>query len=230
MSNFIEQYSQVLSPQDCQLLIKLFNESKIKTVAEVQGKLPSQEQNIQEIILNQSAEYTQTINQVKQILLPCIEGYFEKYYHALLAATTMTIIHPETKEPVKLNGDNFLEVGLPQIKMIINHLFRFDIIKIQKTIACSGVTTLFHSECYPQKGSDEVLHRMLNLHVSLNDVEQGGETEFFEWDKKTPQKAGELIIFPAYFSHSYKQNAPVSNDRYQLQTWFKYHRAEKLYQ
>jgi len=50
----------------------------------------------------------------------------------------------------------------------------------------------------------------------LNDVGEGGETEFLYAGLKTKPKKGTLVIHPAGFPYFHKGNVPVSDDKYIL--------------
>ena len=65
-----------------------------------------------------------------------------------------------------------------------------------------------------------VSNRYLVFLWYLNDVEQGGETEFVDLDIKVAAKAGRLLIFPPYWMFQHAGRAPVSNDKYILSTYF----------
>ena len=56
----------------------------------------------------------------------------------------------------------------------------------------------------------------------LNDVKEGGETEFYHQKIKIKPKAGTLVLFPAGFTHTHKGNMPISNDKYIITTWLCY--------
>ena len=63
----------------------------------------------------------------------------------------------------------------------------------------------------------------------LNDVEEGGETEFYNQKVKIKPKKGTCVIFPTYNTHLHKGHIPISNDKYILNMWFKpgYHTPDK---
>ena len=50
----------------------------------------------------------------------------------------------------------------------------------------------------------------------LNNVEEGGETEFLYAGVKTKPKKGTLVIHPAGFPYFHKGNMPTSDDKYIL--------------
>lgn len=60
--------------------------------------------------------------------------------------------------------------------------------------------------------------RIVTFLFYLNDVEEGGETFFY--NGKVKPKAGKLILFPATWTYNHKGNMPISNDKYIITGWF----------
>ncbi len=56
----------------------------------------------------------------------------------------------------------------------------------------------------------------------LNNVEEGGETEFLYAGVKTKPKKGTLVIHPAGFPYFHKGNMPISDDKHILISWLSY--------
>jgi len=63
-----------------------------------------------------------------------------------------------------------------------------------------------------------IKHRILTFIFYLNDVDEGGETEFFEMYRVRPKK-GSLLIFPALSYYLHRGCVPKSNDKYILTGW-----------
>ena len=61
--------------------------------------------------------------------------------------------------------------------------------------------------------------RKLVAMAYLNDVHEGGETEFFHQKVKIKPKQGTLVVWPAYFTHIHKGNIPISNTKYIVNKW-----------
>tara|TARA_R110002051_G_scaffold273633_1_gene334265 strand:- start:324 stop:1046 length:723 start_codon:yes stop_codon:yes gene_type:complete len=61
--------------------------------------------------------------------------------------------------------------------------------------------------------------RMLVFMYYLNDVEEGGETDFLHQNLKIKPTKGSLVIFPTYFTHTHKGHIPISNDKYICNVW-----------
>lgn len=65
---------------------------------------------------------------------------------------------------------------------------------------------------------EKIKHRILTFIFYLNDVNEGGETEFFQLYRVRPKK-GSLLIFPALSVYTHKGCIPISNDKYILTGW-----------
>lgn len=59
----------------------------------------------------------------------------------------------------------------------------------------------------------------------LNDVIEGGETEFPIQKTKVFPKKGSICLFPSSWTHPHKVNPTVSNDRFIVNTFFKIERT-----
>lgn len=86
--------------------------------------------------------------------------------------------------------------------------------KLQKT-PIGGGYHIWHYE----SGDRSVCHRLLTWTLYLNDVDEGGETEFLYQHKRIKPEAGTLIIFPASFTHTHRGNPPLSNEKYIVTGW-----------
>ena len=60
--------------------------------------------------------------------------------------------------------------------------------------------------------------RIITYLFYLNDVEEGGETEFFGTYKVKPKK-GKMIIFPCSWAFPHSGKMPISNDKYIISGW-----------
>jgi hypothetical protein len=130
------------------------------------------------------------------------------------------------------NKDN-LEVWKNELKVIIanfdialkNYIKESDLLsmvgelnytsmKIQKTIPGQGYHT-WHVEHNP----DDASKRVLVWAIYLNDVEEGGETEFLHFAKRIKPKIGRIVIWPAGFPYVHRGNPPLSGKKYLLTSW-----------
>jgi hypothetical protein len=87
-------------------------------------------------------------------------------------------------------------------------------LKIQK-VKIGGGYHVWHYE----SGNREHCNRLLTWMVYLNDVHEGGETEFIYQHMRVKPEQGTLVIWPAGFTHAHRGNPPLSNEKYIITGW-----------
>tara|TARA_R110002020_G_scaffold211854_2_gene418096 strand:- start:1389 stop:1979 length:591 start_codon:yes stop_codon:yes gene_type:complete len=93
--------------------------------------------------------------------------------------------------------------------------FHFTNLKIQKTLPKEGYH-VWHIE-YGKGFENEP--RAFVYTIYLNDVEEGGETEFLHFSKRIKPKKGRIVIWPASFPYVHRGNPPLSGEKYILTSW-----------
>jgi hypothetical protein len=89
--------------------------------------------------------------------------------------------------------------------------------KVQKIkVGCGYHMWHFETE------AKEVSNRIFTWMIYLNDVEEGGETEFLYQHMRVKPKKGTLVIFPAGYTHTHRGNPPLSNTKYIVTGWVEY--------
>ena len=93
--------------------------------------------------------------------------------------------------------------------------FHFTDMKIQKTLPTEGyhVWHIEHGKGYHNES------RAFVFTIYLNDVEEGGETEFLHFSKRVKPKTGRIVIWPAGFPYIHRGNSPLSGKKYILTSW-----------
>ena len=86
---------------------------------------------------------------------------------------------------------------------------------LQKTEPMQGYHS-FHCEDIAWGNRQRVLAWM----VYLNDVEEGGDTEWLYQQKKVQPKANVGLLWPGSFTHLHRGNPPISGTKYVLTGWF----------
>lgn len=89
--------------------------------------------------------------------------------------------------------------------------------RIQKTEPGGG----YHRWHYESQGID-VSRRFMVFSVYLNNVEEGGETEFLYQKKRIPAQEGTVVLWPATYTHVHRGNPPLSNTKYIATGWIEY--------
>ena len=93
--------------------------------------------------------------------------------------------------------------------------FHYTSLKIQKTLPTEGyhIWHVEHGRGYENEP------RAFVFSIYLNDVEEGGETEFLHFSKRVKPKAGRIVIWPAAFPYLHRGNPPLSGEKYILTSW-----------
>jgi hypothetical protein len=142
----------------------------------------------------------------------------------------------QKKDKQYFAGGNNLDIWLEDLKPLIfnydiawNHYmkntgadaayaggpFHYTGLKIQKTLPTEGYH-VWHIE--HNKGFDNE-PRAFVFSIYLNDVEEGGETEFLHFSKRIKPKTGRIVIWPAAFPYLHRGNPPLSGEKYILTSW-----------
>ncbi len=87
--------------------------------------------------------------------------------------------------------------------------------KLQKTLPGQG----YHVWHHEHGTSGRAPRRLLAFSVNLNNVDEGGETEFIYQKVRFKPVMGQLLIWPAYFTHAHRGNQPLSGEKYLLTGW-----------
>jgi hypothetical protein len=110
----------------------------------------------------------------------------------------------------------------PALQYLPKHQSKY--IKLQKTFPSQGYH-LWHSEHDPSPGNRD---RILSWILYLNDVEEGGETEFLYQSLRFKPVTGTFVLFPAHFTHTHRGNPPLSGVKYIATGWIEFlHTLEK---
>jgi hypothetical protein len=124
----------------------------------------------------------------------------------------------ESLKPLMLNFDIALKHYLKNTGFLeaygIDNVF-YTHLKIQKTLPTEG----YHVWHVEHNGDYNNSKRGLAFGIYLNDVEEGGETEFLHFSKRVKPKKGRIVVWPAGFPYVHRGNPPLSGEKYLLTSW-----------
>jgi len=113
------------------------------------------------------------------------------------------------REAIKLYNDTtgFTSfINMPEL--------HFSPYKVQRTLPGEGYH-VWHVE----RNYQEICFRALVLTIYLNDVDEGGETEFLLQSQRVKPKKGRIVLFPADFPYVHRGNPPLQKEKYILTSW-----------
>jgi len=159
-------------------------------------------------------KFNKTINRLSFEQAPITMKQDQQYF----AAGDNIDVWWETLKPLMFNFDMAWKHYEQNIGARVSYgvdEFKFTTLKLQKTLPTEGyhVWHLEHS-----KGFDNS-ERAFVFSVYLNDVEEGGETEFLHFSKRVKPKTGRIVIWPAAFPYVHRGNPPLSGEKYILTSW-----------
>lgn len=102
---------------------------------------------------------------------------------------------------------------------ILDTIARTDVLdaKLQKTSPQEGYH-VWHCE----KGDFMYSRRVMAFMYYLNDIEEGGETEFLYQSLRVKPTEGTLLIWPASYTHTHRGNPPLKEDKYVMTGWVEF--------
>ena len=111
-----------------------------------------------------------------------------------------------------VNGCLFYYIN--EVSYLTNFSYISALVLLQKTEPTQGYH-MFHGENINWNVSDRTLAWM----VYLNDVEEGGETEWLYQQRKIKPEKGTVVIWPGSFTHLHRGNPPMS-EKYIATGWY----------
>jgi len=104
----------------------------------------------------------------------------------------------------------------PVLNEVARHQLSYDI-KIQKTMPGEG-----YHQWHCERDGVTRARRLLLVMLYLNDIEEGGETEWLYQHKRIKPKEGRIVICPSTFTHFHRGNPPLSGPKYMINGWVEY--------
>jgi len=159
-------------------------------------------------------KFNQTINRIAFENASVLQKQDQQFF----AANNNIDVWWESLKPMMLNFDlawNHYVTNVGAKEAYDGIPFHFTSLKIQKTLPTEGYH-VWHIE--HGKGFDNE-PRAFVFTIYLNDVEEGGETEFLHFSKRVKPKTGRIVIWPAAFPYLHRGNTPLSGEKYILTSW-----------
>ena len=106
--------------------------------------------------------------------------------------------------------DEYIEA----VNILRNYKFLTYDLKIKKIPIGGG----FH-QWHFENGPIGYSQRKFVIQLYLNDNFDGGEREFLYQNRREIPKEGDVLIFPAGYTHTHRGNPPIGGDKYLITSW-----------
>jgi hypothetical protein len=229
MTDFIEVYSDALDRTLCQHVVERFEASGQAMRGQTGSGVDTSLKDSYDITISDRPEWQEIDSLLKRAVFERLRDYVRKFHFLLIGPLSLRLHDPATGATRLVSDQNFAALSDEQYTRLLLAVFRSGSINLQKYLAGSGGYPHWHSEIYPRDPHAETLHRALLYTLYLNDVPEGGETEFYYQERKIAPRAGTLLIAPAGFTHTHRGNTPLRCDKYIATSWVLFQRAEALY-
>lgn len=231
MQSFIVEFKNALTAEYCQQLINKFEASKQTYEGRTGGGVDKSKKDSLDLCISRQQDWQQECNVISDLVLKGAVQYARQYPFILTGALSPGIMDPQTKQTRTITYQDIEQLNDQNIEHLIRNMFRPDEVNLQRYTKGKGGYHHWHSEHYPHPNdpAQRSLHRVLLWLIYLNDIESGGETEFFYQQTKIKPTTGSLILAPCSFTHTHRGHVPESSDKYVLASWMMYAPAAELY-
>ena len=183
-------------------------------IATYDGYISKEECNNAIQLFEQQTTFNRTLNRQDFEKTSIIKKQDQQFF---AASNNINIWHRDLKSLI-VNFDMALKhyqtnTGINEVYNV--NEFKYTSLKIQKTLPTEG----YHVWHIEHGAGFDTEKRALVYSVYLNDVEEGGETEFLHFSKRVQPKTGRIIIWPAGFPYVHRGNPPLKGEKYILTSW-----------
>jgi hypothetical protein len=229
MTNFIEAYDNALSKEYCEHLLQKFEKSTRKRPGATGHGVNPEFKDSVDINISNYNEWEKEKNKIEEATYKHLTQYIKKYPFMITGPVSLFFPDPVTGQPTPISNDIVVMLSDEVLESLVRKVYRIGEINAQKYLQGKGGYHHWHSEVYPKLGDLDPLHRVVLFMFYLNDVEEGGETEFYYQEIDLKPTQGQMVIAPATFTHTHKGGVPISGDKYILTSWILFKSAEEIY-
>ena len=112
--------------------------------------------------------------------------------------------------------------GIYQKAFFINRKLTSHGFKIHRVLPAGGFHVWHHEHAFNSP------YRVLAWHLTLEAPTSGGETEFLFQSLKIKPRVGQLLIWPAGFTHQLRGNPPLEGQKTYMTGWFEVESSNHL--
>lgn len=225
MDPFLLLCEDALDAPLCEALIERFERHPEVAPGRAGSVVDDRVKRSLDLALTGRPEFADLLPRVGAAIENALLLYLRRHPQLLLASVSLSFRDPATGAVLALDAARLAALPEPSLRSLARHSFRCGEMNLQKYLRGEGGYFAWHTEVSPADPSGEKLHRVLPVLIYLNDVAEGGETEFFYTQTKIRPRQGTLALWPAYFQHTHRGLVPRSSDKYVIASWVLFQRA-----
>lgn len=196
-SEFVYVNENSLSPELCNRIIQLFDNDNNKYEGLTLSGLKKNIKNTMDLSMDVTDTKWKKIVKLLEIeLIKNVKTYIDNLNQKIIVCDTENV-----------SGRTF---NIFHYK----NLTTFGSFMAQRYTKCEG-KYVYHNDF--RIDYENKRHRVLTYLWYLNDVTEGGETDF--WGNKITPTTGKLLLFPASWCFPHRGIMPISNDKYIITGW-----------
>jgi hypothetical protein len=212
MKSFVKEFKCSLSPELCNDIIMKFELQEDKYIGETQSGVNINVKNTIDYLINineekENSSYVWT--NIERILYQELTDKIIKYTEYLNHRFFGSFTDPDNYPYKFLHKQYLSDSG-------------FLIQKYTKKIG----KYIYHNDFKIEPQQDR--YRVITFLWYLNDIEEGGTTEFLGGEFEIKPEKGKLILFPACWTFPHTGNVPISHDKYIITGWFSVENITKV--
>lgn len=226
--DFIEVYPGALDRASCTAILERFERSGEAQRGRVGSGVDTTLKDSWDIQITGKDDWTPLHDEIQGAAFRGLAQYVRKYPYTLIAPLSLKL--KDAAGVLRtIDAESLPSLDEATYTSLLQYAFRPGSINVQKYIADQGGYPYWHCEHYPKAGSVDPLHRVLLYTFYLNDGFGEGETEFLHQGRKIQPQTGDLLIAPAFFTHTHRGNRPRGKDKYIATSWILFQAAEQLF-
>jgi hypothetical protein len=227
--DFIEVYPAALPRERCAAVVEYFQRCGQAVRGATGSGVDTSLKDSWDIEITGRGDWAEHHAAIQQAAFRGLADYVRTYRYTLLAPLSIGVRDEAGGAPRRLDADSLAALSPERFGGVLQYAFRPGNINVQRYLADQGGYPYWHCEHYPKAGSVDPLHRVLLYTIYLNEGFAEGETEFFYQRRKVAPRTGDLLIAPAFFTHTHRGNRPRGADKYIATSWILFNPAEVLF-
>jgi hypothetical protein len=225
VADFIYVAPKALPERVCEAIVSRFDGDASQRLGRIGDGVDTRLKCSSDITISRCEKWADVCDLLEQALMPHIVSYVRAHPFLAIGGTLPEIVLPGSKGRLELNAGILKRLSDKHLASLVDRLFLLGAINIQQYEREHGGFPHWHCEIYPGGKGNEALRRVLFFIFFLNDVVEGGETDFYFQNVRIRPRRGTLLIAPAGWTHTHRGCPPLSERKLIATSWVLFRQA-----